>query len=305
MRYVTSGVGLAGVILLLGCNNAPHRRDSVGTAGPAPTGETSSTVLVSYLNNNAQRVQGLTALEVAIDCKQDGSPVPGLQGKLFCQKPRSFRLTGTVVSQPAVDVGSNEQEFWYWIRENKPPYVFHCSYQDLNRRQIAMPFPFQPEMIMEALGIAEYNPADTYRVESRGKTLELVHSTTTPQGMPVQKVTVFANGPTAVQAGRPQVLAHILKDGQGHEICRATISEVQVDRATGAVLPRRVQLVWPAQKIEMRMKLDDVHVAPITGPRAETLFSRRNLRYETYDLAQGRKDDPSGQVQRTGGYAYP
>jgi hypothetical protein len=295
MRQLTAGFGL-GLLLLTGCNpNAGGWRPYGGNDRP-PAEAPTVPALVDYLNWNARKVQAIQANRVAIDCKQGGQGA-GLDGMLACQKPHNFRLQARLFGNPAVDIGSNEEEFWYWISKAEPPYVYHCTYPDL-ARGVRMPFPFQPEMIVAALGMAEYDPQKPYELKVNKDTLELIETATSPQGQPVKKVTVFNRAQAG--PGRPQVTGHILKDAQGVELCTATISEVQQDRGTGAILPYRVKLVWPAQKIEMTLRLGELQVVNIEPERAQMLFSRRDLRgHQGFDLARGVPDGgaPISQVQ--------
>ena len=54
------------------------------------------------------------------------------------------------------------------------------------------------------------------------------------------------------------------------------------------MLPQRVQLVWDAQKIELRMKLFDTQANSISPQQAAKLFSRADLAsYPASNLAQG------------------
>src|SRR2546423_13376585 len=127
MRHI-AGICLGIALLAAGCNHAPYMRRDQATAAPPPRTPTVPE-LVRYLNTNAQNVQSVQA-SVDMDAQQDRQPV-SLGGFLACQKPRNFRLKAKVMSQPAVDIGSNDDEFWYWINKNDPPYVFHCTYRDL------------------------------------------------------------------------------------------------------------------------------------------------------------------------------
>jgi hypothetical protein len=254
--------------------------------------------LVAYLNDNAGRVQAIQCNKVDLDCRQ-GKQSVGLDGMLVCQKPRSFRLKAKVLGSAAADFGSNDREFWYWISQNKPvPYVFHCSYEDLGRGQVRMPFPFQPDMVMTALGLAEYDPNRQYDLKVNPTTLELSENATSPMGQPVRKVTVFNRA--KVPVGRPQVVAHILRDDKDKELCRATIHEVHVDNATGAVLPQKVTLSWPAEQMEMTMRLNGLTVVyRIEDPQRVTrMFTRSDLSsMRSFDLARWTEDNASGVSQ--------
>jgi len=305
MRHIPLALGLGGLLCAAGCNQlqpmrpapAPPQNARVSTATP------NAADLIEYLNRNARLVQGIDCADLDLDAsqgtglrKQEG----GLRGWLVCQKPRDFRMGGKVLGKDAVDMGSNSQEFWYWISRAEPPYLFHCSYTDLNQGRAQMPFPFQPEWIMEGLGMAEYGPADHFKVNVTPQTVELIEETRSPQGNPLRKVTVFSRG--QAQGNQPQVTAHILQDGSGREICGAYVSEVQQDRSSSAIIPKKIELRWPAEQMTLKMKLSDVTVNPsISQQRAAALFTRPKLSgVQTYDLARG-LDSQGGQVQRTGG----
>jgi hypothetical protein len=291
MRHIRVTIGLA-LLVAAGCHNWPHLRDKGGSGdGLARLDRPTPEQLVQYLNRNAAKVQGLECRQVSIDAKQGGQTA-GLDALLVCQKPRDFRLVGRVAGNTEVDMGSNSQEFWYWIkRAPEPNYVYHCNYDDF-RRGVRMPFPFQPDWIMEALGVATYDETKKYQVRETQTTVELIEQAKTPQGQPVSKVVVFNRSPAA--AGKPQIAAFVLRDASGKEIATATVTDVQHDPATGAVVPRRINLVWPEEKIEMKMRLDGVRVGPIDPGRAASVFSRRNLAsLPGFDLARG-PDAPNG-----------
>jgi hypothetical protein len=273
------------VLLVVGCNVlSPHARDNgrVVTEAPMPKVED----LVRYLNTNAKLIGDTDALKctnLEIDCRADRQTV-GLGGWMMCQKPRNFRLQAKVIGQPAVDIGSNNDEFWYWISKNEPPYLFHCSYEALGRGA-NVPFPFQPDMVVTALGIASYDPAKNYQLNvPKGKNyFELIENTTSPQGQPIQKVVVFRRN--GVAPPDPQVIAYALRDSKGNNICIANIKSVQPNRETTAILPKEVSFDWPAVKLKMTMKLNDLQVVKTNADTPDRVFSRRNLNYQAYDLA--------------------
>lgn len=215
---------LALLSLMVGCNSWPGLRDrdtSRNVPGETPTAQQ----LVAFLNNNGQRVQAIQCNQVSIDAKQGNQTAPGLDGLMVCQKPRNFRLKAKVIGQPAVDIGSNNQEFWYWISKVEPvPYVFHCNYDELEKGNVRLPFPFHPDMIVSALGMGEYDPSKQYEVKTNQQNIELVEPVANYQGKQVRKSTVFQR--KALSQGKYQVAGHILRDVQGKEICNATVYEV-------------------------------------------------------------------------------
>jgi hypothetical protein len=133
--------------------------------------------------------------------------------------------------------------------------------------------------------------------------VELIQQTTSVQGQPVYKVTVFDKLTTV--AGQPSVIGHQLLDANGKEICSARVTNAPPDKNTGAVVPRTVTLAWPSQKIEMTMKLDDVRVNGLAAGQQLAVFQRPQLRsVRDIDLAHLPEDlvhPTGGQVQRVRG----
>jgi hypothetical protein len=287
MRSIIAGVSLGVVLLAVGCNVLLPHRPPVGPGpGPADLGTPKVENLVQYLNRQAELIgpdDALKCTNLSIDCKA-GHQTVGLGGMMICQKPRSFRLQAQVIGQPAVDIGSNNEEFWYWISKNEPPYLFHCSYEALGRGA-NVPFPFQPDMVVTALGIASYDPNKKYELNApQGRSyFELIERTTSPQGQPIQKVVVFNRGQVTPPA--PQVIAYALRDDKGNPICVANIKSVQQNRETGAILPKVVSFNWPSQKLSMTMDMNNLQVVKMNNETAGRFFSRRNLNYQAYDLA--------------------
>ena len=303
-----AGIALGMMTFAAGCSSGwkPFAKEKDKDVGTRYASTPNAEALVAFMNDNAKRVQAIECDKVSIDAKQGNQQI-GLEGLMACQKPRNFRLKAMVLGKPGCDIGSNDQEFWFWISKADPPYVFHCAYKDLARGNVDMPFPFQPEMIMSALGIAEYDAAKKYEVRPNGKTLELTEQTTSPSGQPMTKLTVFARD--QVPAGKPQVVAHVIRDGNGKDICVATVQEVTVDPSTRAVLPRVVKIVWPgktqAETAEMTMRFYDMHVAKVDqqwAARSPRLFSRMDLaQQQGFDLARRAVDGAPGGISQTGG----
>jgi hypothetical protein len=303
MRHFLVGSALGIVLavpLLLGCNHTPviGKREEVKPLPPGTKADPPS--LVRYLNENARRVSAVQSNRVEMDCKQ-GRQAVGLDGMLVCQKPRDFRLRAKVLANPTVDIGSNDREFWYWISKATPPYVYHCSYSDMSTSKVNLPFPFQPDMVVAALGLAEYDAKARYELKEVGRYLELSQDVTTSAGKPARRVTVFNK--IKVAAPNPQVVGHILRDNRGKLICQATIHRVAIDRGTGAILPTWVTLEWPAQEMKMTLKMNDLRAVKLDATRSARLFQRTDLTsYDSFDLARGRIDTP-GAVRRAAGWS--
>ncbi len=299
-----------GLVLLSGCDifrPRPHRPDpaAVTSGPPAPP----ASQLVAYMNENARKLQAVQSTNVDLHI-HSGLGV-SLSGMLVCEKPRNFRLKAKMLGKPAADLGSNDEEFWFWNSRENPLYVLHCSYQDMGQRPIQLPIPFQPDMIVAAMGLADYDEGKSYEVKATRQTLELIEPAVTPARKRMRKITVFNRYETH-DPKQPQVVAHILKDETGTELCSATIKEVTQDRASGAVLPRIVVLKWPAEKLEITLKMHDIQSTQLNANDKTRMFSRNNVGagLRGFDMARGQPDDAprgysQGPLQRTSGQVPP
>jgi hypothetical protein len=254
--------------VVAGCTNTRwgflNKEQDRPVQGPPPSRE----AVVAYLNENAGRIHNLRCDDLHITVHQGVVPV-GLSGKMMTQKPRNFRLSGDALGQRVVDLGSNDQEFWWWISKDNPPDQYYCSYKDFQEGRVqAMPFPFQPEWIMETMGLGPYGPAEKYQLEHDDYILKLVERVRTPQGRMVRKVIVMKRAEQ--KAPNPQVLEYLLlDDASGQELCGARITETQLDPGkTGAILPRRLEMRWPAAKARLDMRFDSVTINTSLPPAA-------------------------------------
>jgi hypothetical protein len=259
--------------------------------------------VVASLNENAQKIQSLRSTEMDITTTMTTGVIPqsfNTHGLMVFQKPRSFRLKVNALGKQEADIGSNDQEFWWWISRDEQPYLYHVSHSDFAASQGRIRLPFQPDWIIEALGVGEYDPRKPYQLKSVGtNTWQLEERAQAPDGQAVLKITVLSrNGPDRIA-----VSAHRVLDKDGHEIFSARVTQVQRDQRTFAVVPKVVELNWPAQKLHMTMRLNEVMVNPqLPAPGASDLFVRPNpVGIRSYNLARG-PDPVAGQLQRAGGY---
>ncbi len=280
-----------------GCESTRWNWFKPNTDNAAKPGAAQSVAsLVAYLNNNAERIQSLRVEDLSIDATMGNQSI-GLQGRIFAEKPRNFRMKVTAFGKDEVDIGSNQQEFWFWAAKNPDPYQYFCSYGDFQSgRARRMPLPIQPEWVMESMGLGPYGPPERYKLEQDNQTVKLVERTKTPLGHAVRKVIVLNR--REVRSPEPQVKAYLLlDDATGQEICSANITSTTVDRKTGAIMPYRMELRMPTQKMRMSLKMDGLTMNTPTGG---TPFVRQPMtNVEPFNLATERIE-PWG-LQRTDG----
>jgi hypothetical protein len=292
------------LVMLTGCADGGRfnllRPSGNKPADPVATYTPATEELVAYLNRNSEKIPGIQSNDIGLTCYAGtGVGIP-VGGKIRAQGPRSFRMTADALGNREVDLGSNDQEFWYWIRRGDPYQVF-CSYQALEEGRVKqMRFPFQPDWVLEAMGMGRYGPAEKYELATEPGHFKLIERTKSPQGVPVKKIIVFDAQDRSKKPDLPQVTDYLVVDERsGKLIGSAKITRRQI-LPGGGEIPRELELRWPEENMKLVLHLTGVQV---NGNIPSQVFVRTKLNgVHSYDLATGQLDD---RVQPAGGVQVP
>lgn len=245
--------------------------------------------IVTVVNDNSARVQSVSTTKATISTPG----YPSLSGNIAFQRPRSFRLVAQKFVGPEVDMGSNEEQFWFWIKREQPPAMFFCRHDQFATSAARQIIPVEPEWLIEAMGVVTIDPASqpegpfavgNGRVEIKSK---------------VPSLGGMASRVTIIDETRGIVLEEHLYDPQGVRLASALLSKHVRDPASGVTLPRRVEIKWPPTQRELTIDMSDVQINQLTP--APDLFARPHYEgYNTIDLAQ-----PNGQLPPAGTPGQP
>jgi hypothetical protein len=229
-------------------------------------------------------------------------PLPAtLRGSMAAGQPRNFRMSASALAAK-VDLGSNADQFWVYFdgagAGNKPVFVF-ASHSDFEAGKAKLPgIPFEPDWVMQALGMTTLPPNNQYSApppDKTNRTYTLSWPATTPSGMAVVKEIIFDGDPVISEKPgapntKPQVKKHIVRDMKGKVICSAEIRQVKTVSLPGTQqvvqYPTRMVLKWEEQKFEMDLELSGGKVNEQFA-EPQRLFTRPNITGATpIDLAR-------------------
>lgn len=240
---------------------------------------------VTYLNRQSNAVQSVRYDDVGLKATIPGSSwIPALRsGVMVAQKPKNFRMqAGFALGGDQLDIGSNSQEFWMYVKQPKPTYLF-CSHADFPKVQDELPVPFEPDWALQALGLTTYDTTKAYEVETsdKNRVYYLKWPDTTPAGQKVMKVVEFAGD--ASEGTQPQVRRHRIMSQTTTgwqtdllaEIHKVTVLDGGVDPQTqqrvNVQVPTEVTLEWPQQKVRLALSLGK---AKLNASESAALFSK-------------------------------
>jgi hypothetical protein len=250
-----------------------------GTAAPASMPQTTPlNQLLMSINNNTNKVRSVFSTNANL--KADGVPV-NLRANLAIERPRNFRLRADhSISGAEMDVGSNQQEFWLWIKRNQPPATFVGRHDQFAVSQAKQIFPVEPEWLIEALGLVTFSPDQPIQGPIPRGTHEVeIRTTRMTAGQPLNQV-------YRIDTTRGVITEQHLYAANGERIASAFCSEHRMQIDQGVVMPRKVVLEWPATKMKLTLDLWDLQVNTI-GPEQNALWQKPSYDgYPEIDLAQ-------------------
>ncbi|MCU0702793.1 MAG: hypothetical protein MUF18_02260 [Fimbriiglobus sp.] len=288
MRRVLAVLMAAAAVAPTGCNLLPSKP----SPSPAIRGGTEKIArhdpqeFVGYLNRQAGYAQTLRYNDLDLKVSVPGQGfIPSLSnGMVVCGQPNNFRMTaGMAIGAKQLDVGANAAEMWMYVKMSQTPYLF-CSHQEFPSVQDALPVKFEPSWVMQALGMATYDPNKPYRVEvdEKGRSYQLLYPDTTAGGQRVLKMTEFAAD--TMSGAAPQVRRHVVMTEDGKKV----IAEAKIRKVSEQVVgtdtqkrpvvlqvPTELLLEWPQEQTKMDLVLGRISVNErMTAENLNDLFSK-------------------------------
>ena len=77
-----------------------------------------------------------------------------LKGKIYFEKDKNFRMFTSSILGKESDIGSNDNQFWFWSRKMNPPALHYAKYEDIYKTRLKT--PFHPIWTIECLGILPF-----------------------------------------------------------------------------------------------------------------------------------------------------
>jgi hypothetical protein len=235
--------------------------------------------VIQAVNRNNARIQSFATNQATLS----GPGWPTLRASLAFERPWRLRVRGdTGLTGPEVDLGSNDELFWFWVRRNQPPALFYCRHDQFATCQARQMIPIEPKWLMEALGVAELDPGLPYQGPPRllpNDRLEIRAVRETPTG-PTTRITI-------IDAVRAYVLEQYVYDAQGRLLASAIAEGYRRDPLTALAMPTAVRISVPPAQLSLRIDLGNVQINRFGG-NPELWEMPRFAGYPAIDLGDPR-----------------
>lgn len=213
--------------------------------------------VLDVVNRNNAQIESFSTQTASVSASGMG---PALHANLVFQRQRRLRLRADFMTSPEIDLGSNDEGFWFWVKRNQPPAVFWCRHDQFATSPARQMIPLEPDWFVDAMGLALFDPALPHQGPVQlpgGRKLQIDTIRETPQG-PMRKVTI-------VDAAQGWILEQRLHDPQGRLLASSVTEGHQQDPATGLWMARTARINCPAAQFGFELQLGQVRINQITG----------------------------------------
>jgi hypothetical protein len=241
-----------------GCHLLGRRTPPPPVFSPVLQPNASLSQVIDAVNNNSRQIRSFSTNQVKLS--GPGIPVSSmLSTNIAFERPRRLRITAGTAMGDELDIGSNDELFWFWVRRAEPSATLFCRHDQFASCEAAQRIPIEPNWMIEAFGIAEFSPNEQHQgpVRRPDGRLEILTVRQTPCGPATKK--------TVVDAITALVHEQHLYDYQGRVVASAVAREHRLDPLTNLVMPRIVDLQCPQAQFSMQVNLGN---ATINGPAA-------------------------------------
>ncbi len=251
------GRSLALLLLLLGlsgtagCSWFRHQRHARGALPPPAFADPPELeTVIEAVNRNTHAVKQLQTDGASLSI--EGVPAT-LQAQLAIEQPSRFRLTARLsgFTGRELDMGSNNELFWLWIRRNPQPAVFFARHDRFSGSPAARFVAVDPIFLIEALGLAQLDPNGRHQgpfPAGEGR-LEVRSILPKPDG-PWTRVMILDDR-------YAWVLEQHLYNAAGHLVASVRADEFQYSKDESVSLPHSVRMqLGPGQPGQLALKLE-------------------------------------------------
>jgi hypothetical protein len=255
---------------------------------------------VAEHNRNADRIESVTAKpSIGVAGRLTKARA---DGRLALERPRNFKLELWSVGDKKADMGSNDEEFWFWVQNDKDRSIYWCRYTELDSSALAM--THQPDWIIEALGLRPISSEEAKKITvKKGPetgTTELMFPPTGGGGETYTRLMVVWDKTRRIKehriyAGNRQVL-----------LAQADVksySEFELDRSDGekterCYLPDNIRLDWKREQLSLDVLLrrEDVKINQFDSSKSAAIFVEPEIPgYERVNLAELSRRTPKAE----------
>jgi hypothetical protein len=194
--------------------------------------EVTNDKIVQKINENSEQIKKIYA-ELTIE----QFPIL-LKGFIAYEKDNNFKMTCSSILRKEIEIGSNNNFFWFWSNHMKPKALYYCDYDKIEKTRLRK--IFYPKLLKTFLGIDKLN---NYEIRKKDDFLYVLENFIVSNEKLI-KVTIIKEG---------KIIAYKLcKDNE-------ILLEVEIIEFKEN-LPQKIKINWIEEKIEQQWILSNIKI---------------------------------------------
>ncbi|MCL2117026.1 MAG: hypothetical protein FWH27_01235 [Planctomycetaceae bacterium] len=223
-----------------------------GTSAPKPPvvlakNASLNDVIRAVNNNNAQKHK-FVATDARINI--EGVPV-SLNSNIAYEYPRKYRAQGKAVLSNEFDIGSNDELFWVWIKQDPSHAIYFSRHEQYESSPVRDSFQIDPYWLIESMGMTVFNPPPLEQHELVSRTADGHWKIKTTRQTAMGTYTKY----TTVDGETACVLVQELINPSGRLVASAASPNHALDVTTGITYPETVDMLFSMQGQQLAMRL--------------------------------------------------
>ena len=236
--------------------SCPRQHVATPAVQPVFAGPPQIDEVIRVVNANSAPIQQLQGRGAELTIPN----VRSLRTQLVLERPRRFRLRAdTPLMGAELDLGSNDEIFWMWVKRADPPAVYFCRHEQYYSSAARQLLPVQPDWLISALGIVKLDPMGRHSgPQSAGPgRLRIISQIASPEG-PITRVLV-------VDDTQGTVLEQHLYNQQQQLLASSLASQHRREPVSSVVLPHHVEIRLPSTGMSFAIDVDHYEVNQLEG----------------------------------------
>lgn len=270
------------VVSSAGCRFLPdYRMPWAPTAPVVFTAPPTADDIVRAVNSNSAPIRQLSSDSASVTA----AGFPPLRADLAFERPRRFRMRASLIG-PELDVGSNEELFWMWVKHSPEPGVFYAQHERFAKSPARQLLPLDPSLVVDSFGLLQLDPLAAYDApRSLGNhKLEIRTRIPSPDGDMTRVMVVHDT--------YGWVLEQRIFDPRGQLIATAVASQHRHYPEVGVSLPHHLDLQLPAAQLNLSVSVRNFRINQLDG-NPDQLWTLPQLEgYPLVDIADPRNLPP-------------
>lgn len=194
--------------------------------------------IIEDINKKNEKIQNLTS-KINIHLNQKISI--NVFGNLYFEKEKNFRMNIFSNFGKELDIGSNENLFWFWSKNSD---LYYSEHKNLNQTRLKT--PLNPNWLLESLTIMELKKENI----EYGKFKNFFIILQKRKGIQNEIVTIA----TLINPETKRIIGNYLYNQSGKMVASAEINEFYED------IPKKIFITWYEEGITMEWILYDYKI---------------------------------------------